>query len=85
MPRAAVDPSRGNTLYAHLADIRIAWAKTPLTRAERRVLFLRYALDWSQRSIARHEGIAESTVAERLARCVGNLTSRLSNASCDEL
>ena len=77
MPTATVDPAHGNTLYAHLADIRTAWRHTPLAESERRALFLRYTLDWPQKRIARHEGVAESTVSERLTGTVGRLVDQL--------
>jgi len=30
MPRAKADPSKGNTLWAHLSDIRTAWRMAPI-------------------------------------------------------
>lgn len=77
MPRMFVDPSQGNTLLAHLADIHTAWTNASLTDAERRTLFMRYALDWPQKYIVRYEVIAESTAAERLARAVGGIVTWL--------
>lgn len=77
MPRAAADPAHAGTLYAHLADIHTGWKIAPLTDAERRVLVMRYGLDWPQKTIARHECVATSTTSERLARGVGRIVQVL--------
>jgi hypothetical protein len=49
MPRAHADPAHAGTLYAHIADIRIGWAKAPLKGNERKALILRYGLDMTER------------------------------------
>jgi hypothetical protein len=77
MPKATIDPANGGTLFAHLADIRTGWARAPLNISDRRALFLRYALDWPGRKIARSERAAESTTSERLARGIGAIVAQL--------
>lgn len=77
MPKANLDKAHGNTLCAHLADIRAGWTRANLPLTERRALYLRYGLDWPQKTIARHERAADSTTSERLARGVGRIVDQL--------
>jgi DNA-directed RNA polymerase specialized sigma24 family protein len=77
MPKAATDPKTASTLFAHLADIRRGWATAPLSLGERRALFLRFALDWSNALIAAHDGVTDRAVRYRLERGVGKLAAWL--------
>lgn len=84
MPKVKANPKTAGTLYAHLADIKAGWARAPLPEEERRALFMRYGLDWPQKHIARHEGAAESTTSERLARGVGRIVAALNGDTYEE-
>lgn len=84
MPKAHLDKAHGNTLYAHLADIRTGWQRAPLRPAERRALYLRYGLDWPQKHIARHERASEPTTSERIARGVGCIVAKLNGEEADD-
>ncbi|MEV0437814.1 hypothetical protein AB0I84_00640 [Streptomyces spectabilis] len=77
MPKGSVDPRTAGTLFAHLADIRQAWAACDLSRGERRALFLRYALDWPDELIAARDAITDRAVRYRLERGVGKLAAWL--------
>jgi DNA-directed RNA polymerase specialized sigma24 family protein len=80
MPRATIDVSHGCTLYAHLADIRSAWKRAPLTLKERRALLLRYGLGWEHREIGAHEGVSRQAITARLDAAVGRLRDHLNGA-----
>lgn len=77
MPRGTVDKKAAGTLFVHLADIRRGWATAPLTLAERRALFMRFALDWEDQRIAAREAVTDRAVRYRLERGVGKLASHL--------
>lgn len=85
MPKAQANKSRSNTLYAHLADIQVGWAKAPLTGLEKRCLFMRYAVDWELKYIASHEGIHSTTATRRVEAAVGKITGYLNGWSLDQL
>lgn len=53
MPKAASDPRRSDDQWAECADIQRAWALAPLTIQQRRVLFLKYAMDMPRAQIER--------------------------------
>ncbi|MGZ2360704.1 sigma-70 region 4 domain-containing protein [Streptomyces sp. 372A] len=80
MPRGSVDPRTAGTLFAHLADIRQAWAKCGLSEGERRALFLRYGLDWPDGEIAAECGVTDRGVRYRLERGVGKIAAWLNGA-----
>lgn len=84
MPRAATDPSKSGTLYAHLADVRSAWRKTKLTKKERRAVFLRFAFDLTEEVIAAHEGVQQQTINERLFKSVGKIVAHLNGKTFRE-
>ena len=77
MPRAAANKATGNVLWAHLADIRIAWKRAALNIEQRRALFLAYGLDWGQQEIAYNQGVHQSTISNRLTRGVEGLLGAL--------
>lgn len=77
MPRGTVDKRTSDTLFAHLADIRRAWAGCPLDLGERRALFLRHSLDWPDKLIAARDGVTDRAVRYRLERGVGKLAAWL--------
>jgi hypothetical protein len=77
MPRAVSDPAHGNTLYAHIADIRSGWDRAPLRPVERRALLMRYGLDWTEQQIGRHEGVTRETMRYHTERGVGRIVDQL--------
>ncbi|NWF28276.1 hypothetical protein HW130_18710 [Streptomyces sp. PKU-EA00015] len=77
MPIGTVDKKSAGVLFAHLADIRRGWVTAPLSLAERRVLFMRFALDWDDRRIAAREAVTDRAVRYRLERGVGRLAAHL--------
>lgn len=89
MPKGSVDKKAAGTLFAHLADIRRGWKAAPLSLAEKRALFMRFALDWDDLRIAAREGVTDRAIRYRLERGVGKLTAHLNGTdyidSYDEL
>ncbi|AFU62024.1 hypothetical protein phiHau3_47 [Streptomyces phage phiHau3] len=77
MPKGYSDPSKGNSVYASLADARRAWRLADLTERERQSIFLRYVFDEAQEVIAAYLGVRRQTVAYYLERGVGKLTAWL--------
>ncbi|MFD3325773.1 hypothetical protein [Streptomyces sp. NPDC058701] len=77
MPKGTVDKKSAGTLFAHLADIRTGWRTAPLSRVERRAVFMRFALDWDDRRIAARETVTDRAVRYRLERAVGKLAAHL--------
>lgn len=89
MPKGTVDKRAAGTLFAHLADIRRGWKAAPLSLAEKRALFMRFALDWDDQRIAAREGVTDRAIRYRLERGVGKLAAHLNGSeyidSYDEL
>ncbi|MFI5861785.1 hypothetical protein [Streptomyces sp. NPDC051546] len=89
MPKGTVDKRAAGTLFAHLADIRQGWKAAPLSLAEKRALFMRFALDWDDLRIAAREGVTDRAIRYRLERGVGKLAAHLNGTnyidSYDEL
>ncbi|MEU2111491.1 hypothetical protein [Streptomyces sp. NPDC019507] len=89
MPKGTVDKKAAGTLFAHLADIRRGWATAPLSLAEKRALFMRFALDWDDRRIAAREAVTDRAIRYRVERGVGKLAAHLNGTtyidSYDEL
>jgi hypothetical protein len=83
MPKVAANPKTANTLYAYLADIHTGWRMAPLTRAERRALFLRYGVDLKQAHIGTLLGYRQQTAAEHIDAGVGRIVTHL-NGQDDE-
>ncbi|WP_405978892.1 hypothetical protein [Streptomyces sp. NBC_00158] len=89
MPKGTVDKKAAGTLFAHLADIRRGWKTAPLSRVEKRALFMHFALDWEDQRIAAREAVTDRAVRYRLERGVGKLAAHLNGTdyidSYDEL
>jgi DNA-directed RNA polymerase specialized sigma24 family protein len=85
MPRGSTNKAHGNTLYAHLVDIRDAWRRTTeLTPKERRALLLRFGLDLTEQEVGRHEGVTKQTISTRLFTGVGKLVAQLNGTEFSE-
>lgn len=80
MPGGAIDVSHGCTLYAHLADIKTAWKRAPLTLKEKRAVLLRHGLGWDHREIAELEGVSRKVITVRLDTAVGKMRDHLNGA-----
>ena len=83
--KATSNPKLGNTLYAHLGDIHAAWRCAGLSLDERRVLLLRYGMDWREREISAQLGVPQQTVSDRLVRGVGRLVSHLNGTDPEDI
>lgn len=77
MPRASMNKATGNTLAAHIADIKTGWAKAPLSNDERQALLLGYALDWTQKEAAFNQGVSQQTISNRLYSGIGKILGTL--------
>lgn len=77
MPRGTTNKATGNTLAAHIADIKAGWKKAPLDLDERRTLLLAYGCDWKQKEIAKKLGLSQPTVSRRLYSGVGKIVACL--------
>lgn len=84
MPRVAADKSHGNTLYAHLADIKAAWAYSPLSHTQRVTLMLVYGLGWSNVEAGEHQGVSKAAIGLRLDKAVGIMTHWLNGTEDNE-
>lgn len=77
MPRGTVNKATGNTLGAHIADIKLAWEGAPLYRGERQALFLTYAVDWTQAEAGYCLGVTQQAISSRLYSGVGKVVAYL--------
>jgi DNA-directed RNA polymerase specialized sigma subunit len=77
MPKGHVDKKKGSDFLVHLADVRLAVDKGPLTFEEKQALFMRYYLDDLQDHIAAHQGVTQRAVSYRIERGVGKLAAHL--------
>lgn len=77
MPKARANKAHGNTLYAHLADIRRAWRKAEVPQVQRQVLVLRYGLDMPVQEIAALLGVSRKTVSRRDDDGIGRVAAWL--------
>ncbi|MEU2854109.1 hypothetical protein [Streptomyces syringium] len=77
MPKGTVDKRAAGTLFAHLADIRRAWAAAPLSLGERQALVLRYGADLPDDEAGAIQGVTDRAVRYRLERGVGKLAAHL--------
>lgn len=77
MPRSAPNKATGNTLAAHLVDIRRAWATAPLSLRERQCAFLVAGLDMTLQSAGQVLGIGHQRVSEDVMRAVGKVVATL--------
>ena len=81
MPRGSTNKATGNTLAAHLADIRSAWQRASLTTAERQVLLLAYGADMPQRLIAFYLGYSQQWVSTLAASGVASISRYLNGTN----
>ena len=81
MPRGSKDPSKGWNSFAHLVDVRRAWALAGLSDDQRRAVFLHYALDYTEEEAATQLGAPRSTVEYRIERGVGLLAAWLNGST----
>ncbi|AFU62100.1 sigma factor [Streptomyces phage R4] len=77
MPKVKANPKQANTLYAHIADIKAAWQRAPLTVVERQSLVLRYGLDYGYDEIGDVRGVRKQSAQEATERAVGKVTAHL--------
>lgn len=77
MPRAQSDPALSCTLFAHLADIRIAWRRAVMSLDERKSVLLRCAIGWSSQEIADELGCSKRTVDRYVQRALVRLRDHL--------
>ncbi|MER6231709.1 hypothetical protein ABT169_21540 [Streptomyces sp. NPDC001616] len=77
MPKVKANPKQANTLYAHIADIKAAWLRAPLTVVERQSLVLRYGLDYGYDEIGIVRGVRKQSAQEATERAVGKVTAHL--------
>lgn len=81
MPRGSINKATGNTLGAHLVDIKVGWEKTDLTVKERRALFLMYCMDWTHHEIAYNQECSRQVITERIATAIGKIVARLNGVA----
>lgn len=80
MPRGTVNRATGGTFAAMLADIKIAWARAPLTMGERRAVFLVLGLGWRQVEAAYNQRVDQATISRRVSLAAAKLLSELVGA-----
>lgn len=81
MPRGWTNKATGNTLAAHIADIKTGWEKAPLSLNEKRALLLGYGLDWTQEEIAEQLGVSHQSISNWLYSGVGKIVATLNGDS----
>lgn len=90
MPRGSTNKATGNVLAAHLADIRSAWKRAPLSLGEKQAIFLVVGQDWTQGEAGRHLNVPQRTISHRVYTGVGKLVALLNGdyahmfSLCDE-
>ncbi|MGW4158671.1 hypothetical protein [Streptomyces sp. NPDC004788] len=77
MPKGYSDPSKGNSIFAALSDVRRAWRDTDLSLVERQAVLMRHVLDLELKVIAAFQSVEASTAMRRHERGVGKLTAWL--------
>lgn len=85
MPRGTTNKATGNTLGAHIADIKRAWERADLNLNERRALLLAYGFDFSQKEIAFNQGVTQQAISKRLASGVKKLLDFLNGGVYREI
>jgi AraC-like DNA-binding protein len=83
MPRGQSDPARSCTLFAHLADVRIAWGRAVLALDCRRAVVLHLA-GWSTAEIAAELGCSTRTVNRHLERAVERMAAWLNGGRSEQ-
>lgn len=66
MPKVKANPKTGGTELAIYADLRNAYENGGLTLNDKRALFLRYGLGWTQKQIGTYLGLRQQLVSDRL-------------------
>lgn len=77
MPRGSTNKATGNTLAAHIADIKVGWTKAPLSTPERQALLLTYGHDWNQKEIGMSLNVSQQRVSQILYAGVGKVMACL--------
>lgn len=77
MPKGHVDKKKGSDFLVHIADVRLAVEKGPLSFEEKQALFMRYFLDCTQEVIANFQAVTQQAVSYRCERGVGKLAAHL--------
>lgn len=77
MPRGSTNKATGNTLAAHIADIKSGWSKAPLKLNERRAVLLSFGFDWTQQEIAAKLGVSQKSISNWLYSGIGKIVSCL--------
>ena len=73
MPKSPTDKKAQNSLWAPLADIRIAWKRADIPLPERRALLLVGGLGLHQKPAAIFEDVSQQAMSQRFERGVGRL------------
>ncbi|MFE4451389.1 hypothetical protein [Streptomyces sp. NPDC056796] len=77
MPKASTDVSKGNSIFAMLADVREGWRTAELTVIERQSVVLRYGMDMAFEEIGATRGVQKSAAQRATERAVGKLAAHL--------
>lgn len=64
MPRSATNKATGNTLAAHIADIKTGWKRADLNERQRIALLLVHGLGWQQQEVAFNQGVTGGAVSQ---------------------
>jgi hypothetical protein len=77
MPRSSPNKATGNTLAAHLVDIRDGWEKAPLSLRERQSAFLVAGLDMTTTAAGDVLGVTHQAISQNVERAVGKIVATL--------
>lgn len=84
MPRGSTNKATGNTLYAHLVDIRDAWRRTDLTTKERQTILLRFGVDLTEKEVGAMQGVSQQAISVRLFTGIGKIVAQLNGDEFSE-
>lgn len=82
MPKGTIDKKASGTLNAHLADIRWAWQRARLERAERQALVLRFGMDLTLAEVGLRMGLSKSAAQRWVEEGVGSIHAWLNGSKC---
>lgn len=82
--KAKGDPSHRFTEVAELADMHRAWERALLPLEQRRVLFVRFMLDLTERAASDLLGIPRTTMQRLEASAIKTLTALINGAESEE-
>lgn len=85
MPKGSVNKSHGNTLFAHLADIKTGWEAPDLSIAERQAVLLHYGLDLIEAEVGAVLGKPRTTVQYNIFTGIGKIVSHLNGTTFSEI